>query len=86
MENVNYCGVNQNNTQGKMKVVLFLAVIFAILSVVIATSASIITIIKLQVQDEKMADLERRIENISEAGRIQNVRVRDIEQIINKKK
>lgn len=69
-----------------MKVALVIVAIIAIIAVIIAASASLVCIIKLQEHEDKIADLETKMINHSEAGRLQNKRIRDIEQIINKKK
>lgn len=84
MENVNYGRINQNHTQ--MMTIAIIALVIAVIAVTLATSITYVTIIRLQEQEDKFADIEKRLDNISEAGRLQDGRIRNIEQYINKKK
>lgn len=84
MENVNYGRINQNHAQ--MMTIAIIALVIAVIAVTLATSITYVTIIRFQEQEDKFVEIDNKLHNHSEAGRLQNERIRNIEQYINKKK
>ena len=69
-----------------MMTIAVISLVIAVIAIIMAASITYVTIIRLQEQEDKFAEIDIKLNNHSEAGRLQNERIRDIEQIINKKK
>ena len=62
-----------------MKVMVVIALILVCLAASIAMSIAMVCTIRLQQQDDKIIGLERRIDNLAEAGQLQNTRINNLE-------
>lgn len=65
-------------------IVLILAVLMAIIIMAFLATFAAITI-RMQEQDDKLTDIELRLDNMAEAGRMQESEIRELQRITNTK-
>lgn len=69
-----------------MNTALIIVIFVVVIVLILAACTALVCAMKLQMHEDKFADIEKRLDNISEAGRLQDERIRNVEQYINKKK